>query len=204
MKRHTHYLAVILALAAFVIGGSGYSVADAGVFTGNGQSIHQISSHSVQLGSIDVTIALGRGRFLFDGTVPGMDAADYECVFRLKNLTSKPVDIQVGFPIDSEFAGQQKVVTPKDSEEWVLGYSFIARDEATTYHVSFVKREGKLGPGQFRSLFVWKMHFVPGETRTLTVKYTIPISMGLVSLSKDERKAKLLPFNAQTVLDIGM
>lgn len=53
------------------------SFADAGVFTGNGQNLHQITSKTIQLVSIDVTIVLGRGPFFFDGTVSGMDRAEY-------------------------------------------------------------------------------------------------------------------------------
>src|SRR5690348_4574892 len=80
------------------------SAGDAGVFTGNGQNLRQITSKSIQLVSIDVNITLGRGPLLFDGTVPGMDRAEYQCKFVLRNLTEKAEDVQVGFPIDSAFA----------------------------------------------------------------------------------------------------
>src|ERR1700746_583606 len=80
------------------------SFADAGVFTGNGQNLHQITSKTIQLGSIDVTIVLGRGPFLFDGTVPGMDRAEYRCEFVLRSLSDKDEKVEVGFPVDSQFA----------------------------------------------------------------------------------------------------
>jgi len=35
--------------------------ADAGVFFGNGQDLHQITSKSIHLASIDVTITFGQG-----------------------------------------------------------------------------------------------------------------------------------------------
>lgn len=35
--------------------------ADAGLFFGNGQDLHQITSKSIHLASIDVTITLGQG-----------------------------------------------------------------------------------------------------------------------------------------------
>jgi hypothetical protein len=63
----------LLALSAF----GTVALPDAGVFTGNGQNLHQISTKDVQLVSIEVTIVPGRGRFLFDGTVPGMDRTEY-------------------------------------------------------------------------------------------------------------------------------
>jgi hypothetical protein len=164
--------------------------ADAGVFTGNGQDLHQITSKSVQLVSIDVVIIPGRGRFLYDGTVPGMDQADYNCTFVLRSLSEKAEDVQVGFPVDSEFAQQTGNDSPeishKESKEWVLQYSFIARDERATYHVEFVRRKRTGSPGDFAEVFVWNMHFAPKETRTLDVQYRIPISMGLLSTRKDQ------------------
>jgi hypothetical protein len=162
------------------------AVADAGVFTGNGQSLHQISSKTVQLVSIDVTIVLGRGRFLFDGSVPGMDQTEYQCKFVLRSLSDKPEEVQIGFPVDSEFTRQNAPVTPAESSEWVLSYKFIARNEKDTYHVDYVQRKPESGPGEFGSLFSWKMNFQPKETKTLSVTYHIPMSMGLVTTNKDE------------------
>jgi hypothetical protein len=156
------------------------------VFTGNGQNLHQITSKTVQLVTIDVTIVLGRGRFLFDGTVPGMDQAEYECTFVLKNLSDKAEDVQVGFPVDSQFARDREPDSPKVSANWVLEYGFIARDEGTTYHVEYVHRTPKPNPGEFASVFVWKMNFAPKETRTLSVQYRIPISMGLASTTRED------------------
>lgn len=160
--------------------------ADAGVFAGNGQTLRQVTTEAIQLVSIDVRIILGRGPFLFNGTVPGMDRAEYSCVFVLRNLTDKPVNVQVGFPVDSMFANRREPVSPNDSKQWVLSYGFIARDDRTTYHVEFVRREPKPEPGEFASLFVWKMQFGANETRTLDVQYRIPMSIGLVSTRKQE------------------
>jgi len=183
-------IATGVVLLAIFLGTYIPAMADAGVFTGNGQDLRQITSRSVQLVSIDVAIIPGRGRFLYDGTVPGMDQADYNCTFVLRSLSDKAEDIQVGFPVDSEFARQtgkeSSGISPKESKEWVLEYSFIARDDKTTYHVEFVRRKRSGNPGDFGEVFVWNMHFAPKETRTLTVQYRIPISTGLVSTRKDE------------------
>ena len=175
-----------LILLSVFLGIASTALADAGVFTGNGQSLHQISSKTVQLVSIDVTIVLGRGRFLFDGGVAGMDQAEYLCKFVLRSLSDKPEEVQVGFPVDSEFARQSETASPAESSEWVLSYAFIARDDKDTYHVEFVQREPEKGPGEFGHIFSWKMHFEPKETKTLTVSYHIPMSMGLASTAKDE------------------
>jgi len=174
----------IVLLSAFSLIPSSAS-GDAGVFTGNGQNLHQITSETIQLVSIDVTIVLGRGPSLFDGTVPGMDRAEYGCTFVLRNLSDKDEEIKVGFPVDSEFARGSQPDSPNESQDWVFEYAFIARDQKATYHVEFVRRRAQGGPGEFGSVFVWNMHFSPKETRRLTVQYRIPMSMGLVPTEKD-------------------
>ena len=191
-------LAASLLMAALPL-----AFADAGVFTGNGQDLHQTTSKTVQLVSIDVTIVLGRGPFLFDGTVPGMDRAEYRCTFVLRNLSDKDEDVGIGFPVDSQFAKGTEPDSPKESQDWVLEYGFIARDEATTYHVGFVRRKPDGGPGDFGSVFVWKMHFPARESRTLIVQYQIPMSMGLVPLQKQESDGSAPGVFGQEFLVIG-
>jgi hypothetical protein len=194
-------LATALVLAATI----SPAFADAGVFAGNGQSLHQVSNEAVQLVSIDVRITLGRGPFLFDGTVPGMDQTQYSCTFVLRNLTEKPAEVQVGFPVDSMFAKENEPVSSSDSKDWVLSYGFIARDNQTTYHIDFVRRVPKPSPGEFSSLFVWKMRFGPKETRTLDVQYRIPMSMGLVTTRTEEPKDfSQADFATLAGLDLGM
>src|SRR6266567_1255377 len=85
-------------------------LADAGVFTGNGQTLHQITSKAIQLVSIDVTIALGRGPYLYDGGVAGMDRARYLCKFVLRSKSDQVEEVEIGFPVDSEFAKDSKPV----------------------------------------------------------------------------------------------
>lgn len=188
-----------------------FAVADAGVFTGNGQTLHQISTKNVQLVSIDVTIVPGRGHLLFDGTVPGMDATEFYCTFVLKSLSKKQEEVQIGFPVDSQFARYDRRESPtisaKESREWVSEYSFIARDDASTYHVEFVRRKQKDGPGEFSELFTWNMSVATLETRTLTVQYRIPMTMGLISTRKDENNMDYLRaegYLEQELLNIGM
>jgi len=186
--------------------GCGTAFADAGVFTGSGQNLHQISSKKIHLVSIDVTIVAERGPFLFDGGVGGeMDQAAYLCKFVLKSLSDEAEIVQVGFPIDSQFArtDNKTAASPEESEAWVLNYGFIARDAHDTYHVEFVKREAGRGEGEFGSIFTWKMTFAPRETKTLNVSYRIPMSMGLVSTAKDEKGDDTHGFPTDT-LDLAM
>jgi hypothetical protein len=182
-------VSIALILLSFVLEATSPAIADAGVFTGNGQSLHQITSKTVQLVSINVTIILGRGPFLFEGTVPGMDRAEYECTFILQNLSDNQEEIQVGFPVDSQFATTNQPVSSQESTNWILDYGFIARDEKTTYHVEFVRRKAQKGPGEFGSVFIWNMRFDPKEKKTLSVWYRIPMSMGLVDTLKDSSTA---------------
>jgi hypothetical protein len=191
MKANTAVLPIVLVLSFLILGTPSPAAADAGVFTGNGQNLRQISSKSIQLVSIDVSIIPGRGPFLFDGTVPGMDQVRYECTFVLRNLTDKPEEVQVGFPVDSQFAQESEKESSKASaRDWVLNYGFIALDETTTYEVEFVSRKPSKDSGEFGAVFVWKMHFAPRESRTLKVNYHIPMSMGLVSTERDEQATK--------------
>lgn len=186
--RSATFLTFTLLVTAAAV--STVAFADAGVFTGNGQNLHQISSKKVQLVSIDVTIVPARGRFLFDGTVPGMDQIGFDCRFVLKSLSDKEEKVQIGFPVDSQFARSDRnrspAISAKESHEWVSEYSFMARDEKRTYDVEFVRRKPQKGSGEFSELFTWNMSFSPRETRTLTVQYRMPMTMGLTSTRKNE------------------
>ena len=201
MKRPiiTKFAASVLIL---LVGACPCVLADAGVFTGNGQNLHQITSKTIQLVGIDVTIVLGRGPFLFDGTVPGMDRAEYMCKFVLRNLSDQEAEVKVGFPVDSQFA-RASADSPEDSGNWVLEYGFIARDEKATYHVAFVRQKAPGGPGKFGSVFVWNMRFSPNETRTLSVQYRIPMSMGLVPMQKEQNAPPMSGVFGQEFLNIG-
>ena len=188
----------------FVISGSNFpALADAGVFYGNGQDIHQITSKSIHLISIDVTIVLGEGIL---PTIPEFAILDknqqellrgnfatYRCTFVLQSLSDKPEEIQVGFPVESSVEPQDEGNSSADLNNWVKNYLFNARDEKNIYPVEFVRRKPKNGPDEFGSIFTWKMHFAPREIRTLTVTYQIAISLGLGSTGKEEIWGEMTP-----------
>lgn len=205
MKKARVLLVLTLVAGAAHLATTSPVLANAGVFTGNGQNLRQVTSQAIQLITVDVVIVLGRGRFLFDGSVPGMDQADYVCTFALRNRSEKAVQIQVGFPVDSQFA-RGPAREAGDAEQWVLDYNFIARDEQETYHVDFVRREPKRPPDDFGALFVWKMSFAPRETKTLRVHYRIPMSMGLASTRKDGHVGfgRELSIHTQQLLELAI
>jgi hypothetical protein len=76
--------------------------ANAGVFSGNGQTIELTTQQQVRMVSEEITITPGRGPNLFNGGTAGADRVDFRCLFILKNLTRETVTTQVGFPLDAE------------------------------------------------------------------------------------------------------
>ena len=148
--------------------------ANAGIFFGSGHTITLGKSEQVQLVSEDVTIKPNCSRYL------PTDSVDYRCKFVLKNLTAKPLKIQVGFPLDSQFARKKEQPPTTDL---VLDYGFIARDDKTTYHISFVPNDSEK---KFSRLFLWDMAFDPAETKVLHVAYRLGMSQGYSSTRKDQ------------------
>ena len=164
----------ILAVAFLVSAFAAAANANTGIFFGSGQTITLGKSEQVQMVSEDVTVKPNCSRYL------PTDSVDYRCKFVLKNLTAKPVTIQVGFPLDSEFARKEKQPPTTDL---VLDYGFIARDDKTTYHIRFVPNDSEK---KFSRLFVWDMAFDPEETKVLHVAYRIGMSQGISSTRKDQ------------------
>ncbi len=157
--------------------------ANAGVFSGNGQTLELTSEQQVQMVSEEITITPGRGPNLFDGGTAGADRVDFRCLFTLKNLTAETVTAQVGFPLDAEDSLHNSTA-PRTTSELIAAYRFIAQDEQGVHNVTYTPgdRHKKL-----RHLFLWTMTFTPGEEKKLRIDYTMPISMGLVEVVKASR-----------------
>lgn len=177
--------------AAVLVGFVSSAFADVGVYTGSGQNLRQISTEKIALDKIDVTIVPCRGPCLFDGGVQGLDSIEFRCEFVLVNLEDKPCTLQVGFPVDTQFVDPPHFwETKPDSNDWVSEYSFMVRDEHSTYHVEFVWRAPQLGPdatpkpGTNQWVFSWKVAFDANEKKLLKVQYRLPMSMTLASTSK--------------------
>ncbi|MGD0830058.1 MAG: hypothetical protein ABR907_03885 [Terracidiphilus sp.] len=176
-----------LLLLFVILGSNSAALADAGVYYGAGQDLHQITSKSIHLVSIDVTIVLGAGKLPATAEFAALDKktaelvrknlAEYRCIFVLKSLSDRPEEVQVGFPVDPA----------ADNGNDIDDYAFVARDDKETYSVKsdVVQWKPKSGTGDSGSIFSWMMHFAPREIRTLTVTYQIAISMGLESTNKN-------------------
>lgn len=155
--------------------------ANVGVFEGFGHSIELTKTEKIEMVSEEITIVPGRGRFIFDGGVPGFDRVEFYCKFRLKNLENATVNIQVGFPLNAEFFDRPNKIKRKTSD-LVARYNFIAQEEGNIYNVRYSPgdREQKL-----RDLFMWDMRFQPNEEKDLFVTYSMPISTTLASTAKN-------------------
>ena len=180
MKRSLLFVIVVLIIFSF-----SPARANVGVFTGYGHTIELTGSNDVQMLSEDITIIPGRGRFLFDGGVAGMDRVEYICKFILKNKNIKKVSIRAGFPLNSQFLEPPYDKKNKTSD-LVSYYQFIAQEEGKIYNVEF-------SPGdkdkKLKTLFLWYMHFMPNETKELLVTYSMPISMTLASTAKNWKES---------------
>ncbi|MDJ0523650.1 MAG: hypothetical protein QNJ90_16390 [Planctomycetota bacterium] len=171
---------MLVVTALVVVSLAGTARANVGVFTGDGHSIELSSTKAIQMVSEDVTITPCRGRFLFDGTVPGMDRVEYDCRFVLKNLKKEKVTIQVAFPLNSQFL-RPPYDAKKKTSDLIAQYGFIAQEEDRQYSVRYVAedREKKL-----KTLFTWEMTFAPEQVRRLRVTYAMPMSVTLASTAK--------------------
>ena len=160
------------------------SFANAGVFSGNGQTLELTTQQQVQMVSEHITIAPGRGPNLFDGGTAGADRVDFRCLFTLKNLSGETVTIQVGFPLDAEDS-LHNATTTRTTAELIAAYRFIAQDDIRgIYNVTYQPGDRQK---RLRHLFLWDMTFAPNEERTLRIDYTMPISMGAVEAVKTPR-----------------
>ena len=139
---------IFTSLLISLLGLSNSANANVGVFTGYGHTIELASTEEIQMLSEEITIIPGRGRFLFDGGIPGMDRVEYACIFVLKNLKGEKVSIQAGFPLNAEFLSHG---SGKDRKvgELVARYNFISQIEGHQYTVRYVPAEASLLSGQF-------------------------------------------------------
>jgi hypothetical protein len=163
----------------------GYACADVGVFAGTGQNIHLSTNADVQMVSQDVSIIPGRGRFLFDGSVAGMDVADYRCTFQLRNESEREVKLQVGFPLNSQFL-RAPYKSSASTVELVASYKFLVQESERIYSVRYEKATQQ---ASFENVFLWDMTFSANEVKTLDVSYSLPISMSLSRTFRDGTKS---------------
>ncbi len=170
----------LLLASALLITLSGNSLGNTGVFFGSGHTLQLIKSADVQMVAEDVLITPTCG---FSAMT---QSAEFRCRFLLKNLSSKTVNIQVGFPLDRELAGPPP--HPAEDTEKVLDYHFIARDAHDTYHVRYA---GGDGHDKLAHIFLWDMVFAPNEQKTLHVSYILPMSNAVNVTNEEALKAGL-------------
>ncbi len=153
-----------LCLAALTIF-CGEAFGNMGVFYGYGHTLQLVNTANVQMVSEEVTISPKCG------ATPLASVVEFRCKFVLKNRTTKPVDIQVGFPL-----GRTSKVDPKwqePSSNPISDYSFTARDGRQTYYVRYEAADSQK---KFRKILLWEMTFASKESKTVVVRYKIPVS----------------------------
>ncbi|MBZ8180746.1 hypothetical protein [Oscillatoria salina] len=151
--------------------------ANVGVFAGYGHTIELTETKDVAMISEEVTIIPGRGRFLFDGTIPGMNRVEYVCQFKLRNLSNEKVSIQVGFPLNSQFFSPPYSNT-RETSDLIVEYDFIAQEKGKIYNVEYFPTDRS---ERLKNIFSWTIEFEANEEKDLVVTYSLPISMGLSS-----------------------
>jgi hypothetical protein len=166
---------------ALLVALCGDAFGNTGVFAGSGHTLRLVKSADVRMLSEDVTIAPVCGA---DAT---MHSVDFRCTFVLKNLSAKPLKIQVGFPLDRESHGPPRPAF--DDTHEVLSYHFIARDSNNTYHVRYAAADPR---GKYEHIFLWDMEFAAGAVRTLHVGYILPMSVAAYTTRKVADVEKIL------------
>lgn len=179
MRRKILALSTVLALVA----SSAVTLANVGVFEGEGHTIELTGTAKVRLVEEEVTIVPGRGMWPFDGSLSPrtLDHADYDCRFVLENLEDSPVEIRVGFPLNAERFSFPHPDSGASADP-VVFYRFQVRDGGATCPVEYrpADREKRLS-----SVFLWTSRFGPEEHKTVRVTYRMPISAGLSPTAKD-------------------
>jgi hypothetical protein len=163
MRRSLLGFCLLLALCGKAFG-------NAGLFLGSGHSLQLVKSADVRMVSEDVTITPVCGASAI------MHSVEFRCRFVLKNLSSKSLKIQAGFPLDRE-----PRLIGGDDTGLVLFTHFIARDADNTYHVRHVAGNPQ---AKYPHIFLWDMEFAAGETKTLHVGYILPMSVAASTTRK--------------------
>lgn len=176
----------VQALMAFALSSLiGTAEANVGIYYGSGHTLKLISTSKVQLVSEDVTIEAVP--FVRPPTMIGR--AHYRGQYVLKNISSEPVSMKVGFPIDSGTMSERVAAqgTPEQLAKFVVDLGFLVRDEARTYHLEVARSSGFAR----RYIFHWDMKLEPGETRTLHIRYQLPISLTAASSLREPDKDRV-------------
>ena len=171
----------LLALVLLPVALCGNAFGNTGIFAGSGHTLQLVKSADVRMVSEDITITPVCGASAM------MHSVDFHCTFVLKNLSTRPLKIQVGFPLDRESNGPPR--PPSDDTNEVLSYHFIARDANNTYHVRYAGGDPQ---GKYANIFLWDMEFAAGETKTLHVGYILPMSVAAYTTRKVADPEKIL------------
>lgn len=149
--------------------------ANTGVFFGAGSQVIPIKNNDIQLVKENVSITLRIDDEAGKWGIPFFPRADVQAEFFLKNTSSKPVNVQIGFPfLDLQGFGDESLVLSK--------LDFRAHDSESERNITLKEGliEKGLDPdGLFKKVFAWEEQFKPQQTKKITVSYRL--LMGVAS-----------------------
>lgn len=161
-----------------------FASANAGVFSGSGQTIKLVSTEKIQLVQEEVHIKTAVLPALGMPSIDWAYIAYYHCQFQLRNLSDAPAEVKVGFPLNAQFfdSPYPPEMGRRSAEE--LGFKAKTID-GKVYQTEWQPRDEQ---NKFSSLFLWKMPFAPRQTIDLVVEYEMPFSMGLGSTARGHKQ----------------
>ena len=157
--------------------------ANAGVFRGSGQTVVLDSTAKIQMVEEVITMLPMRGHYPVDSSCRNMDPMQFHCVFKLRNLTDQPVEVQIGFPISTE-ALWFREKTQIHQTEVIARYGFVAGTKEKCYPIRYVPFDQKK---KFSNIFLWDMTFQPKQEIELVVCYTMYGYFGMVHTRKSDK-----------------
>ena len=166
---------------------------NAGVFRGYGQAPVLEKSSEVQMVEEEVIMIPRRGDYPMDLSCRNFDRMDFRCRFRLRNLSDREVELQVGFPLSTEavfFHDPGEI----NQSEIISRFAFTAGTRETVYKVRFVPWDKER---RFSNLFLWEMKFAPGEEIELLVNYTMEGYLGLGMTRRERDFSNLVNYQCE-------
>lgn len=175
-----------------VVGTPLCTLANTGVFYGAGSRVIPIRNTDIQLVRENVDIVLSVDKNLGNSGLVFTPWANVRAIFHFVNSSDQPVDLQVGFPVESQ---------PSTIEYSLQHLTFrVVSDGKPVRTVAKTSSESKeFDPeGRFGTVMTWNEHFNPEQSKAINVSYKILMSAALDTVSpqlleydklpKDEKK----------------
>ncbi len=166
-------------LASVILVVANYAFANVGIFSGSGQTLKLMSSPNVQMVSERVEMFPEPEAIIVQGVKVPNDVVRFEGEYELKNLTDDTLNIQVGFPLNSDYVtdgNYHREHNDRDvsDRDYVREYGFVVKDQEQTYTTTYSAEDQR---DHYHGLFAWKMRFAPREEKIVRVHYRLSVSI---------------------------